>query len=233
MPERRRGRFAKPLYQIRYRGFESLSLRKDTRSEVCTRRKDRLPLLKEKALVTLRYVRDFRENWPRTREWLIFARGRVLAAAIYLRDIRRHWPEIRVVLEHYRNEIYLPMYNKYFAAMAYLPFIGWLVPLYLKPDDELCQENGRRGFVLSVVFTGTALALFFLYFILSRGTGARCASCWRLRYTSSIPRTFQSACGRFITWSGKKGLKCPGWRNIFTWWSCSGTINKRVYSSAG
>jgi hypothetical protein len=127
--------------------------------------KDRLPLLKEKALVTLRYIRDFRENWPRTREWLIFARGRVLAAAVYLRDIRRHWPEIRVVLEHYRNEIYLPMYNKYFAAMAYLPFIGWLVPLYLKPDDELCQENGRRGFVLSVVFTGTALALFFLYFI--------------------------------------------------------------------
>ncbi len=127
--------------------------------------KDRLSLLKEKALVTLRYVRDFRKNWPRTREWLLFAWGRVLASATYLRDIRRHWPEIRAKLEHYRNEIYRPMYNKYFAAAAYLPFIGWLVPLYLKPDDALCRENGRRAFALAVFFTGAALALFFLYFI--------------------------------------------------------------------
>ncbi|RPI89150.1 MAG: hypothetical protein EHM32_13015 [Spirochaetales bacterium] len=127
--------------------------------------KDRLPLLKDKALIALRYTRDFRKNWPRTREWLLFAWGRVRVAAIYLRDIRRHWPEIRASLEHYRNEIYRPMYNKYFAAVGYLPFIGWLAPLYLKPDDALCRENGRRGFALSVLFTGIALALFFLYFV--------------------------------------------------------------------
>lgn len=128
--------------------------------------KDRLPVLKEKALAALRYMRDFRENWPQTKEWLLFARGKTVAAALYLRDIRRHWPEIRAALERYREEIYRPMYNKYFAAAAYIPFIGWLAPLYLKPDDALCQENGRRGLVLAVFFLGTALGLFFLYFIL-------------------------------------------------------------------
>jgi hypothetical protein len=127
--------------------------------------RDRLPVLKLQALAALRYLRHFKSNWPRTKEWLLFARDRIVAAALYLRDIRRHWPEIRAGLERYREEIFRPMYNKYFAAAAYIPFIGWLAPLYLKPEDSLCRENGRRGFVLAVCSIGTALALFFLYFV--------------------------------------------------------------------
>ena len=95
----------------------------------------------------------------------MFARGRAIAALRYLRNIQRHWPEIRSALKRYHDEIHRPMYNKYFAAAAYIPFIGWLVPLYLKPDDALCQENGRRGFVLAVFFLGLAVSLFFLYLI--------------------------------------------------------------------
>jgi len=59
-------------------------------------------------------------------------------------------------------------YNNYFAAVAFVPFVGWLIPLYLKKDDPFCQEQGKAGFYLSFIFTSLALALIFISIFFSR-----------------------------------------------------------------
>jgi hypothetical protein len=53
--------------------------------------------------------------------------------------------------------------NNYFAAVSFFPFIGWLIPLYLKPENEFCQMQAKRAFYL------TCLVLFLIALLLFAG----------------------------------------------------------------
>ena len=41
--------------------------------------------------------------------------------------------------------------NKTFAALAYIPIIGWILPLFIKKEDGLCQFHAKQGLVLSIM----------------------------------------------------------------------------------
>ena len=49
--------------------------------------------------------------------------------------------------------------------MAYFPFIGWLLPLYMREEDRAAQYHGKTGLVLSVSCILPALFLFLVNFI--------------------------------------------------------------------
>lgn len=56
------------------------------------------------------------------------------------------------------------IYNSYIKPfdimkLSYIPFIGWLIPMYLN-KDEFQKYHAKQGFVLAVYFT---LACIFLY----------------------------------------------------------------------
>ncbi len=48
-----------------------------------------------------------------------------------------------------------------FVAVAYFPFIGWILPLYLKKDDDFMQQNAKLGLSLAgmVLLIDTVLLL--------------------------------------------------------------------------
>ena len=52
--------------------------------------------------------------------------------------------------------------NPYYAAAGYVPFVGWLAPLYLREKSELCQKCGKQGLILSIYI---ALFLFSVFFV--------------------------------------------------------------------
>jgi uncharacterized membrane protein len=52
--------------------------------------------------------------------------------------------------------------NPYYAAAGYVPFIGWLAPLYLREKSELCQKCAKQGLLLSIYI---ALFLFSVFFV--------------------------------------------------------------------
>jgi hypothetical protein len=46
-----------------------------------------------------------------------------------------------------------------FAALSYIPFVGWLIPLYLKRDSHRCQTHAKQGLLLAAFFTPVILFL--------------------------------------------------------------------------
>jgi hypothetical protein len=120
----------------------------------------------EKARKALGNAKEFRRYVPiaraRATETLLFLKGKTLFAYRYVAAFREHWPEIKKETLMYAEELKRLRHSSYFAAAAYIPFVGWLIPLYLKRDDPLCQEHGKTGFLCAIVFTGAALSLFFL-----------------------------------------------------------------------
>jgi len=49
-----------------------------------------------------------------------------------------------------------------YAAIAYIPLLGWIYPLHFKKDDENCQFHGRQGARLSALIAGLFLVVWFL-----------------------------------------------------------------------
>ncbi len=49
--------------------------------------------------------------------------------------------------------------STYFVALSYVPFVGWLIPLYLKRDSRRCQDHARQGLLLAAFFTLVILFL--------------------------------------------------------------------------
>lgn len=41
---------------------------------------------------------------------------------------------------------------KIYAAIGYIPIVGWIVPYFLKKNDDFCQFHGRQSAVLSLIF---------------------------------------------------------------------------------
>lgn len=42
--------------------------------------------------------------------------------------------------------------NRLFAALGYIPVLGWILPYFFKREDELCQFHGKQSFVFSIFF---------------------------------------------------------------------------------
>jgi hypothetical protein len=49
--------------------------------------------------------------------------------------------------------------SRCFAALSYIPFVGWLIPLYLKRDSHRCQNHAKQGLLLAAFFTPVILFL--------------------------------------------------------------------------
>ena len=56
-------------------------------------------------------------------------------------------------------------YNRYYSALAYVPFVGWMLPLYLKRDVRECQFNGKQGLLLAVAAAVPAVVLSILLYV--------------------------------------------------------------------
>jgi hypothetical protein len=65
---------------------------------------------------------------------------------------------VRIFIDYMKRPDSDPVY----AAAGYVPFIGWLIPMYMREESELCQKNARQGLILSIT---AALFLFTLFFV--------------------------------------------------------------------
>jgi len=55
--------------------------------------------------------------------------------------------------------------DTWYYYAAYIPFIGWLIPLFTREDNPDAQYHGKTGLILSVVCILSVLFLFLLNFI--------------------------------------------------------------------
>ena len=46
-----------------------------------------------------------------------------------------------------------------FAAVAYIPFVGWLIPFCFKRESHRCQTHAKQGLLLAAFFTSVILCL--------------------------------------------------------------------------
>ncbi|HON79915.1 MAG TPA: hypothetical protein PK544_15590 [Spirochaetota bacterium] len=56
----------------------------------------------------------------------------------------------------------------YVAAAGYIPFIGWLLPVYLKKDSSFCQEHGKAAFYIALVILTAVTSLMVFNIFVSR-----------------------------------------------------------------
>ena len=52
--------------------------------------------------------------------------------------------------------------DSWYAAAGYFPFIGWIIPLYVRENSQLCQKSAKQGLLLSLT---AAVFLFCMFFI--------------------------------------------------------------------
>jgi hypothetical protein len=60
-------------------------------------------------------------------------------------------------IREFKDEIFKKENSRYFAAFSYVPFAGWMVPLYMKREENTCQHHAKQGLILAVFFTGLVL----------------------------------------------------------------------------
>jgi hypothetical protein len=65
-----------------------------------------------------------------------------------------------------------PDSDRVYAAAGYIPFVGWIIPLYARENSELCQKCGKQGLVLSASAALFLLCLFFIDLLLPAGLKA-------------------------------------------------------------
>jgi cellulose synthase/poly-beta-1,6-N-acetylglucosamine synthase-like glycosyltransferase len=58
--------------------------------------------------------------------------------------------------------------STYFVALSYVPFVGWLSPLYLKRESRRCQDHAKQGLLLAAFFTVVILFLSLFNILLSK-----------------------------------------------------------------
>ncbi len=55
--------------------------------------------------------------------------------------------------------------DTWYYYAAYIPFIGWLIPLFTREDDPVAQYHGKAGLILSVACILSVMFLLLLNFI--------------------------------------------------------------------
>ncbi|MCX7679682.1 MAG: hypothetical protein N2316_10755 [Spirochaetes bacterium] len=87
----------------------------------------------------------------------------------YLKNRAMKWHSgIVEKLKWAKDTAFSDEHNNYFTAIAFVPFIGWLIPLYLKPENEFCQRQAKRAFYLAMIFLGVLAVLLFAGIFFSR-----------------------------------------------------------------
>ena len=74
----------------------------------------------------------------------------------------------RVLFFQFRDFLKSDDSNPYYAAAGYVPFIGWLAPLYLREKSELCQKCAKQGLLLSIYVAAFLFSVFFLDLFIPR-----------------------------------------------------------------
>lgn len=54
------------------------------------------------------------------------------------------------------------------ATVAYVPYAGWLYPLYFFENDAEIQKHAKRALLYAVCFTAAALTVFLVLFFIPR-----------------------------------------------------------------
>ncbi|TAL36578.1 MAG: hypothetical protein EPN93_07060 [Spirochaetes bacterium] len=98
----------------------------------------------------------------KVRIYAALARTWALKAKDFILNLRSYEPVVREKIELVRRSPGIEEYARYYAAAAYIPYVGWLLPLYLKRGHRFCEAHGRNGFTAAVAFAGVELAVFFL-----------------------------------------------------------------------
>jgi hypothetical protein len=97
-------------------------------------------------------VQKIEQGARSVREHAALGRAKVREYAELGRDrVREYW---RIAL--------LDENAHYMAAAGYIPFIGWLAPLYLKENSAFCQHHGKNGFYVALVAIAIVFALMLL-----------------------------------------------------------------------
>jgi hypothetical protein len=91
-----------------------------------------------------------------------------------------------------------------YAAFGYVPFIGWLIPLYVRDKSEICQKSGKQGFLLSICAASVLMGLFFLELFTPRSFKAVMFALIVLTYLFNICYLTLSAFAMYHTAYGKK-----------------------------
>ncbi|MDA3899763.1 MAG: hypothetical protein PF637_04500 [Spirochaetes bacterium] len=50
-------------------------------------------------------------------------------------------------------------FSKFISAIGFLPFIGWLFPLYLNRQNDIDQKNAKVSFIISVGVITTSIII--------------------------------------------------------------------------
>ncbi|MCX8124444.1 MAG: hypothetical protein N3F66_09805 [Spirochaetes bacterium] len=94
-------------------------------------------------------------------EKLIFYQEQIkkLSQILYATTIK-YYTQARTFCVEHKREILL--------SVAYIPFIGWLYPLYTFEHDAEVQRHAKRGLLYAMIAIAIALAIFFIIFITPR-----------------------------------------------------------------
>jgi hypothetical protein len=77
--------------------------------------------------------------------------------------------EIMKLFGKIRNFLKNKKTDTYFAAVSYFPFVGWVLPLSLKKENQWCLQNAKTGFMLSLFAIGIISLASVFKFILYGG----------------------------------------------------------------
>ncbi len=74
------------------------------------------------------------------------------------------------ITEHYTraHTFCLEHTREILLSVAYVPYIGWLYPLYAYEHDAEVQKHAKRGLLYAVIAVAIALAIFTLLFMMPR-----------------------------------------------------------------
>jgi hypothetical protein len=87
----------------------------------------------------------------------------------YLQIVKLRYSQAQVLFFEFIAYMKSSRSDVVYAAFGYVPFIGWLVPLYIRDKSEICQKSGRQGFLLSIFAACVLLGFFFLELFIPSG----------------------------------------------------------------
>ncbi len=81
-------------------------------------------------------------------------------SAILYATITEYYTHVKTFCIEHKREIIL--------SVAYVPYIGWLYPLYAFEQDVQVQRHAKRGLLYAMTAVAIALAVFLMVFMMPR-----------------------------------------------------------------
>jgi archaellum biogenesis protein FlaJ (TadC family) len=94
-------------------------------------------------------------------EKLIFYREQIKKVShILCATTIKYYTETKTFCNNHAREILL--------SVAYVPFVGWLYPMYAFEHDAQIQTHAKRGLLYAIIAVTIALAIFIILFMMPR-----------------------------------------------------------------